>query len=117
MSELKTKDGKPKPEPTCYEVQIGGLGINFELLSKIQLFAHTSFLSHVQMNGDEAISIHYTFGVVRVLGHHLQDVYRHLKEHHICIIRRSKNDDPCRPEIEVTSVIFETADGTVIDGI
>jgi hypothetical protein len=117
MSELKTKDGKPKPEPTCYEVQISGLGINFELLSKIQLFAHTSFLSHMQMNGDEEISIHYTFGVVHVRGHHLQDIYQHLKEYHVGMIRRSKFDDPCRAEIEVTSVMFETADGTIIDGL
>jgi hypothetical protein len=107
MSQLKTKDGTPKPEPTCYKLGGSRLGINFELPDKTRLFAHYSFLSHVEMRGDEEIAIHFTFSVVRVVGHHLEAIYSLLNEHNLDFARCSDRDDPCRGEIEVTKIVVE----------
>ena len=52
-------DAYPKPEPTCYQPGGSRLGINFELPGKSQLFAHYSFLSHLEMHGDEEIAVHF----------------------------------------------------------
>ena len=106
---LKTKDGTSKPEPTCYKLGGTQLGTNFELPNKTRLFAHYSFLSHVEMRGNEEIVIHYTFGVVRIIGHHLDAIYSLLKQHHLEFARPSEAHDPCRNEIEVTQIIFEDA--------
>jgi hypothetical protein len=109
MSELKTKDGKPKPEPTCYKWETPSLGFTFELGGKKRLFALHSFLSHIEMKGEEEISFYYTYGVVRVIGRHLEKIYQLAKEHHIGVIRPSELNDPCRNEIEVTQIVFEDA--------
>lgn len=97
------------PKPTCYKLGTSMLGINFELPGRTQLFAHYSFLSHIKIHGEEEIAIHYTFGVVRILGHHLEVIYSLLKEHHLDFARPSEADDPCRDKIEVTQVVFEDA--------
>jgi hypothetical protein len=107
MPQLKTKDGTPKPEPTCYKLGVSLLGINFELPGKTQLFAHYSFLSHIEIRGDEEIAVHYTFGVVRVIGHHLEAIYSLLKQHNLDFARLSEANDPCRDEVEVTRIVFE----------
>ena len=109
MPQLKTKDGTPKPEPTCYKLGVSLLGINFEMAGKTQLFAHYSFLSHIEMVGEDEIAIHYTFGVVRVIGHHLEAIYSPLRQHNLEFARVSEANDPCRNEIEVTKMMFETA--------
>ncbi len=106
---LKLKGSVPKPEPTCYQLGSSLLGIHFELSDKTQLFAHYSFLSHVEMRGNEEIAVHYTFGVVRVSGHHLEAIYSLLKEHHLDFARCSDADDPCCGEIEVRRIVFEDA--------
>jgi len=108
MPELKTK-GAAKPEPTCYKLGVSLLGISFELPDKTQLFAHYSFLSHIEMHGHEEIGIHYTFGVVRVIGHRLEVIYSLLKQHHLDFARPSEAHDPCRDEIEVSKIVFEAA--------
>jgi hypothetical protein len=106
---LKLKGSNPKPEPTCYQSGGSRLGINFELPGKTQLFAHYSFLSHLEMQGDEEINVHFTFGVVRVTGRRLEAIYSLLKEHNLDFARRSEVSDPCRDEIEVTKITFEAA--------
>lgn len=116
---LKTRDGtpKPKPEPTCYKLGGNQLGTNFELPDKTRLFAHYSFLSHVEMRGNEEIAIHYTFGVVRLIGHHLEAIFSLLKQRDLDFDRPSDLTDPCRAEIEVTQIVFEDAKTTAINGI
>lgn len=109
MPQLKTKDGAINPEPTCYKLGTSLLGINFEVSGKIQLFAHYSFLSHIEIRGDDEITIHYTFGVVRVIGHRLEAIYSLLKQHHLEFARSSEVHDPCCDEIEVTRIVFEDA--------
>ena len=106
---LKTRDGTSKPVPSCYKLGGNQLGTNFELQDKTQLFAHYSFLSHVEMRGNEEIAIHYTFGVVRVIGHHLESIYSLLKEHNLDFVRRSEANDPCLEEVEVAHIAFENA--------
>lgn len=109
MSQLKTKDGTSKPEPTCYKLGGSRLGINFELPDKTRLFAHYSFLSHVEMRGEEEINVHFTFGVVRVTGRRLEAIYSLLNEHNLDFACRSEATDPCRDEIEITKIMFEAA--------
>ena len=58
-------------------------------------------------NRDEEIAVHYTFGVVRVIGHHLEAIYSLLKQHNLDFARLSDAHDPCRDEIEVTRIVFE----------
>jgi hypothetical protein len=117
MSQLKTRDGTSKPEPTCYKLGGTQLGTNFELLGRTQLFAHYSFLSHIEIRGDEEIVIHYTFGVVRVIGHHLEAIYSLLKPHNLDFARLSEVHDPCRNKSEVIQIVFEDAKAVAIDGI
>ena len=117
MAQLKRKDGTTEPEPTCYKLGTSLPGINFELPGRTQLFAHYSFLSHVEIHGVEEIAIHYTFGVVRILGHHLEAIYSLLKQHHLDFVRLSEANDPCRNEIEVTQIVFEDAKDSSGDGL
>jgi hypothetical protein len=117
MAQLKTKDGTPKPEPTCYKWEAPNLGFTFELGGRKQLLALHSFLSHIEMKGEEEISFHYTYGVVRVIGRHLETIYELVKQHHIGVIRPSELNDPCRNEVEVTQIIFEDAQAAAIDSI
>jgi hypothetical protein len=117
MPQLKTKDGAINPEPTCYKLGTSLLGINFEMAGKTQLFAHYSFLSHVEIRGDEEIAIHYTFGVVRVIGHHLEAIYSLLRQHNLEFARPSEAHDLCRHEIEVTQIVFEDAKTNAIESI
>jgi hypothetical protein len=56
---------------------------------------------------DEEIAGHYTFGVVRVIGHHLEAIYSLLKQHNLDFARLSEANDPCRDEVEVTRIVFE----------
>ena len=114
MPQLKTKDGTSKPEPTCYKLGGTQLGTNFELPDKTRLFAHYSFLSHVEMRGNEEIVIHYTFGVVRVIGHRLEAIFSLLKQHDLDLARPSEPTDPCRDEIEVTQIVFADAEAVAI---
>ena len=73
-----------------------------------------SFLSYIEMKGEEEISFHYTYGVVRVIGRNLETIHDLVKQHHIGIIRPSDPNDPCRDEVEVTQIIFEDAKATTI---
>ncbi len=107
MPQLKTRDGMPRPEPTCYKLGGSQLGTNFELADKTRLFAHYSFLSHIEMLGENEITIHYTFGVVRVIGHHLEAIFSLLKDHNLDFVRLSEANDPCCHKIEVTQIVFE----------
>ena len=109
MAQLKRKDGTTEPEPTCYKRGTSLLGINFELPGRTQLFAHYSFLSHIEIRGDTELAVHYTFGVVRIIGHHLEAIYSLLKQHHLDFARPSEVNDPCRAEIEVREIVFEDA--------
>jgi hypothetical protein len=112
MSQLKSKDGTPKPEPTCFKWETPNLGFTFELGGKKRLLALHSFLSHIEMKGEEEISFHFTYGVVRVIGRHLETIYGLVKQHHIGVIRPSELNDPCRSEVEVTQIVFEDAKDT-----
>jgi len=117
MPQLKTKDGTPKPEPTCYKFGGSQLGTNFELPDKTQLFAHYSFLSHIEMRGENEIAVYYTFGVVRVFGHSLEAIYSLLKQHNLDFARLSESHDPCRDEIEVTQIVFADVEAVASDSI
>ena len=116
MTQLKTKDGTTKPEPTCYKLGGTQLGTNFELSDKTRLFAHYSFLSHVEMRGNKEIAIHYTFGVVRLIGHHLEAIFSLLKQHDLDFARPSDLTDSCRAEIEIRKIVFEDAEATPFKG-
>ena len=117
MSELKTKDGKPKPEPTCHKLGGSQLGTSFELSGKTHLFAHYSFLSHIEMRREDEIAIHYTFGVIRVIGHHLETIFSLMKQHNLDFACLSEANDPCRDQIEVTQIVFEDAGAATIDSV
>jgi hypothetical protein len=112
MSHLKTKESKETaPQPTCFRWDAGAarLGFTFELGGKHEIFAVHSFLSRIEMKGENEIAFHYTYGVVHVIGHHLKDIYQQAKQYTIGVIRPSDLDDPCRAEIEVTRIVFEDA--------
>ncbi len=113
MPQLKTRDGTQKPEPTCYKLGGSQLGTNFDLPDRTRLFAHYSFLSHVEMRGNEEIVVHYTFGVVRLIGHRLEAIYSLLKQHNLDFARLSEANNPCRGEIDVTQIVFEDASETI----
>jgi hypothetical protein len=98
-----------KPEPTCYKLETGILGITFELPRQSQFFAPYSFLSHVQMQGEEEISFHYPYGVVHAKGRHLGEIYALAKQHHLGVVRLSEPGDPCRDQIEIREIVFEEA--------
>jgi hypothetical protein len=109
MPQLKTRDGTPRPEPTCYKLGGSQLGTSFDFPDRTRLFAHYSFLSHVEMRGENEIAVHYTFGLVRMRGRHLEAIYSLMKQHSLDLARLSEADDPCRNEIEVTQILFETS--------
>ena len=79
-------------------------------------FAHYSFLSHIEMVGEDEIAIHYTFGVVRLIGHHLETIFSLLKQHNLDFARRSGAHNPCRNEIEITQILFADAEATPFKG-
>jgi hypothetical protein len=106
---LKLKGSIPKPEPSCYQPGGSRLGIDFELSDRIQLFAHYSFLSHIEKKAGGEIAIHYTFGVVRIISHRLEAIYSLLKEHNLDFARCSESNDPCRDEIEISKIGFESS--------
>jgi len=106
---LKLKGSASNHEPTCYKLVTSLLGINFELDDRTQLFAHYSFLSHLEMQGNEEIAVHYTFGVVRLTGNGLEPIYSLLKQHNLEFARRSDANDPCREEVEIIRIVKEDA--------
>ena len=55
------------------------------------------------------IILHYTFGVVRVISHHLEPIYVILREHNLVFARRSNPNDPCREEIEIIRIFKKDA--------
>lgn len=105
----RLKGTSVKSEPTCYKLETGILGIDFELTGKAQLFAPYSFLSHVKMEDHNEISLHYTYGLVRITGHQLQPIYDLVKKSCLGLVRASELHDPCRGDIEVREIIFEDA--------
>jgi hypothetical protein len=104
---LKRKDGTLEPNPTNHERDSRAAGINFQLSEQRQLFAPYSFLSHAQMTGEEEIAIHYTFGVVRLKGGHLGDIYSMLRGHELgslnCDVRTPDKPDDAR----INEIVFE----------
>jgi len=106
---IKEKDRSVKPTPTCYQGNAHGpvIGIEFELSRKMRLFAPYSFMSHAQMTGEEEISFYYTFGVVRVKGRHLLDIYNRMGKHELVTVKPSEPNDPTRDKIEVVEIVFE----------
>jgi hypothetical protein len=101
---LKRKDGTIEPNPTNYERDSRAAGVNFQLSGQRQLFAPYSFLSHAEMKGEEEIVFHYTFGMVRVKGDHLDFIYSMVRSHDLGSINcardeAAKPDDPRIREI------------------
>lgn len=68
------------------------------------------------MVGEDEIAIHYTFGVVRLIGHHLETIFSLLKQHNLDFARRSGAHNPCRNEIEITQILFADAEATPFKG-
>jgi hypothetical protein len=66
-----------------------------------------TFLSRIELKNENEILFHYTYGIVRVTGSHLEHLYRMVKKQVIGGIRPSAPDDPCRAEMEVTKIVFE----------
>lgn len=107
MAQLKRKDGTTEPEPTCFQSGDNPrVGFTFEIGEKCEIFAPHSFLSHIEMKSSE-MAFHYTYGVVRVLGHNLDEIFDRIKGQSIGILRRSAADDPCRNEIEIKKIVFK----------
>jgi hypothetical protein len=104
---LKRKDGTLEPNPTNYERDSRATGINFHLSRQRQLFAPYSFLSHAQMNGQEEIVFHYTFGMVRVKGEHLDFIYSIVRGHELGSINCA-TDESAKPEDpRIKEIVFE----------
>jgi hypothetical protein len=94
MPQLKTRDGTPRPEPTCHKLGGSQLGANFELPDKTQLFCPLLVL----------------------IGHHLETIFSLLKQHNLDFARRSGAHNPCRNEIEITQILFADAEATPFKG-
>lgn len=104
---LKTKDGMVRSEPVCFTRDSCAMGITFELKARTALFAPYAFLSHAQRIQQDQIIFHYSFGVVRLIGHHLETIFSLLKQHNLDFARLSEANDRCRDEIEVARIVFE----------
>ena len=59
------------------------MGITFELKDKTALFAPYAFLSHAQSIQDDEIVFHYSFGVVRVTGQRLGEIFALAQKHEL----------------------------------
>ncbi|MCE0521372.1 MAG: hypothetical protein LV480_00485 [Methylacidiphilales bacterium] len=111
MPQLKTKEPKPNFDrrPSCYVDDPALLGFTFEVGKSEEIFLLHSFLSRIELKSENEILFHYTYGIVRVTGSHLEHLYRMVKQHVIGGIRPSALDDPCRAEMEVRQIVFEDA--------
>lgn len=100
---IKTKDGMVRPEPVCFTLDSSALGITFELRNKTALFATYAFLSHAQLTQDEEIILHYSFGVVTVIGQRLGRIFELLQKHELSAIScdTSKTAQSEEPQIRV----------------
>jgi len=76
-------------------------------LDAYDLFAPYSFLSYAQINKEEEIVIHYTFGVVRVKGDHLGKVYSILCNHELCSINCDADRATKPAETRIKEIEFE----------
>jgi hypothetical protein len=104
---LKTKDGTFDSKPTNFERDTHPAGINFQLPGQRYLFAPYSFLSHAQMNKEEEIVIHYTFGVVRVKGGHLGKIYSILCNHELASVNCDADRKTIHVETHIKEIEFE----------
>ena len=118
MAQLKTKDGNPKPEPTCFQYGDNPrLGFTFELGEKHEIFAPHSFLSRIEMKNGDEICFHYTYGVVQIIGRNLHEIFGRIKGQSIGGFRPSDPDDPCRVEIEIRKIVFKDAKAEMLASI
>jgi hypothetical protein len=104
---LKRKDGTLEPNPTNYERDSRAAGINFQLSGQRQLFAPYSFLSHAEMKGEEEIVFHYTFGMVRVKGEHLDFIYSMVRNHELGSINCAKDESAKLEDPRIKEIVFE----------
>ena len=72
------------------------------------MFAHHSFLMRIEMKNENEIWFHYTYGVVRVIGRKLELIYSLTISRVLGGVRPTDSDDPCRAEIEVREIVFES---------
>jgi hypothetical protein len=107
---LKRKDGTIEPTPTNYERNSHGLGINFQLPAQRQVFAPYSFLSHAEMKGEEEIVFHYTFGMVRVKGDHLDYIYSMARDHELGSINCIKDETANPDDPRIREIVFEKSE-------
>jgi hypothetical protein len=107
---LKRPDGTIESKPTNYERDSRAAGINFLFSGPRHLFAPYSFLSHAQMNGEEEIVFHYSFGMLRVKGDHLNYIYSLVRRHELGSINcdTGTSDKPDDPHIR--EIVFEEID-------
>ncbi len=109
---LKSKNGIIESEPSNYERNSHPAGINFELKDGTALFAPYSFLSHALYQSSE-ITIHYSFGIVRIKGDRLKGVYTLLQTNELSSIICT-NDKTGRPdEPRINEILFESLDSLV----
>ncbi len=73
------------------------------------MFALHSFLMRIEMKNENEIWFHYTYGIVRVIGHKLGLIYSMTASRALGGVRPTDPDDPCRDEIEVREIVFEDA--------
>jgi hypothetical protein len=104
---LKRKDGTIEPSPTNYERDSHAAGINFRLSDVCQLFAPYSFLSHALLNGEKEIVLHYTFGIVRVKGDHLDYIYSMMRCHELGSINCDLDEDAKLDDPRIREIVFE----------
>jgi len=72
------------------------------------MFALHSFLMRIEMMSENEICFHYTYGAVRVIGRKLELIYTLAVPHVLGGVRPTAPEDPCRAEIEVREIVFES---------
>jgi hypothetical protein len=109
---LKTKDGTFDSKPANYERDTHPAGINFELKDGTALFAPYSFLSHALRYPDE-ITIHYSFGIVRVRGECLSPIFTMIRSQELGLISCAADKIAKPEESRIRDIFFEDAERAI----
>jgi hypothetical protein len=106
---LKTKDGTFDSKPANYERDTHPAGINFELKDGTALFAPYSFSSHALYHSDEIV-IHYSFGVVRLRGERLNQIFTMIRSQELGSINCAAEKIAKPEEPRIRDILFEDAE-------
>jgi hypothetical protein len=106
---LKTKDGTFDSKPANFARDTHPAGINFELKDGTALFAPYSFLSHALYHSDEIV-VHYSFGVVRVRGERLSQIFTMIRSQELGSINCAAEKMAKPEEPRIREILFEDAE-------